>query len=277
MIDRRRILLVEDTPSARDNFAAALRACDYDVDVAANLREAERRLLDRTYHVAIVDVYLGGADNFVNEDGRHVVDFISGLNEGTVAVVVSATDRPQLAANLLQVHGAKVFLSKKEIESGGLAALEDVVKKGLGFCKLNLLPPGKDYSQFLAGDPKPHLWVHECLQRLSPDGGVTGLDRFFSGWLKKMLPALPIRGNRPVLAFQDQSRALQGCCWSKAIGAPCWLFAQPRADSVEILKSTTYERLDWDKPLILHEAAGLRGIVLSDVLHSRSDFVDRMV
>src|SRR4051812_5169300 len=109
MNNAKRIILIEDTPSARDNFATALRGSGYDVDTAADLLEAKRRLLDRTYHVALVDIYLGGPDNFANEEGRVVLDFLDELGEGTVPVVVSATHRPQLTADLFQVHGAKLF------------------------------------------------------------------------------------------------------------------------------------------------------------------------
>lgn len=82
------ILVVEDDLSWQLNYEEILEDEGYLVEVAASKKEADRKLRERTFDVAIVDLRLVDQDP-KNMDGIEVVKLIRNLNASTRAIVKS--------------------------------------------------------------------------------------------------------------------------------------------------------------------------------------------
>lgn len=76
MIERPRVLVVDDEASIRDLLAKTLALTDYDVDVAPDGRAGLDRLHLREYHLLIADLKMPGLDglSFIREAKRYRSD-----------------------------------------------------------------------------------------------------------------------------------------------------------------------------------------------------------
>jgi len=76
MVERPRVLVVDDEASIRDLLAKTLALTDYDVDVAPDGRAGLDRLRLREYHLLIADLKMPGLDglSFIREAKRYRAD-----------------------------------------------------------------------------------------------------------------------------------------------------------------------------------------------------------
>ena len=99
MNHQRRVLLVEDNAGTEGDIRRWLRD-KYHVEVARNLEEAKTCLLNKHYHVAIVDISLVEDDEW-NKDGYRLMEWMTTqpILEGLLCIVITAHHRGDLAIN----------------------------------------------------------------------------------------------------------------------------------------------------------------------------------
>jgi CheY-like chemotaxis protein len=88
MSQKHSVLVIEDDPSWQMNYEEILEEEGYQVDIAANKEEAGRKLRERIFDVAIVDLRLVD-DDPKNTDGIEVVRLMRDLKAPTRAIVKS--------------------------------------------------------------------------------------------------------------------------------------------------------------------------------------------
>src|ERR1039457_2185797 len=136
IVAKSKILLVDDEMSVRRPYSEFLRDEGFLVDEADSLQAAVRLSNDKTYHIALVDVILSRTDPG-NRDGLRVLQHIGSLGEGTVCIVVSQQEDPQLAADVVPEYGALRYLSKTKIRRESLAVLRDAAVQAAQKCTLH--------------------------------------------------------------------------------------------------------------------------------------------
>lgn len=119
MLDKTRILIVEDEDAIRGPYKTSLERRGYNVDEATNLDTAIERINVITYHVAIVDLMLAGP-GVPNLDGLEVLKQLRILNEGTKSIVLSTQKDAQVSADTVQEYSAFRYVKKEIISREGL-------------------------------------------------------------------------------------------------------------------------------------------------------------
>lgn len=117
------ILVVEDDFSWQLNYEEILEDEGYLVEVAASKKEADRKLRERTFDVAIVDLRLVDQDP-KNMDGIEVVKLMRDLNAPTRAIVKSGYLTEEIRGQLDEL-GVFGILDKE----GSARQLMDLVAK----------------------------------------------------------------------------------------------------------------------------------------------------
>lgn len=82
------VLVVEDDPSWQMNYEEILEEEEYLVEVAASKEEADRKLRERTFDVAIVDLRLVDSDP-KNMDGIEFINELRAMRGDTHVIVIS--------------------------------------------------------------------------------------------------------------------------------------------------------------------------------------------
>lgn len=102
---RAKILLVDDEETVRKTVERILIRAGFEVGNASNGREAQLRLAEGEYDVAVVDLYMPDVDGF------QVLEWMQIHAPGVVPVIVSGTSRIEDAIQAVQ-QGAFDFVSK---------------------------------------------------------------------------------------------------------------------------------------------------------------------
>ncbi|MBF0171303.1 MAG: response regulator [Nitrospinae bacterium] len=219
MVGQKRILIIEDTIEFSNSLSSALRTEGYAVDTASDLDKARRALLDKTYHLAIVDLMLGGQTNQENYDGMEALKLLQRLDEGTKAIVLSAQKETDIAAETLQSLGAFRYLSKDAVFTHGLNHLLNLVEVGVANATLTTYGAKSSPLNFLAHTLDSFIWANDCMRSLQVAGGYNTLSKLVEKLLKPYLPLLPERDVSSALTLAaDGSPRLSGELWSKATG-----------------------------------------------------------
>ena len=122
---RGRVLFVSDHPEVATAVGAALRSQDFDVQRAANKREAAARLESSDYDVFIIDVNLADAEGglaflrHLHASAGHLLP----------RVVVISTDAPERISGELQAIGVCDIVPKPVRAEEILAAVEECLDK----------------------------------------------------------------------------------------------------------------------------------------------------
>jgi len=145
MADQSRILVVEDQSSWQAIYKTALQDLGL-VTIVGDVATALDAIYMRFYHVAIVDVHLGEADQD-NLGGLRVLEKIWELDEGTEAIVVTGyatdmfaqfrklrmfglEDKPWLTPeDLLRQSRSAAFLKNYYSKEDGIQAIADKVRQ----------------------------------------------------------------------------------------------------------------------------------------------------
>jgi len=275
MQEQPRVLIIEDDELACETYAGTLTENGYLVDTASNLGVALDHLSRKTYHVALVDIGLGGASDVrdANVDGLEILDFLRSQNEGTAALIVSGKPDTQLAADTLQKYKAARYVAKRSITLGGISKLLEEVEKAKASSKINLYGEEDNILGLLAGKTGEDIWVSECLNRLRPAESYTGLKHFMEGFFEPLLPLLLLKSKDTFMEFERDTKLLHGNLWSKAIAKSLEVFVIPDSDDCKDLAESV--GLSWKSENILnkYKKARLVGYVCQNNSYVRSDFV----
>lgn len=118
----RRVLVVDDEPTVREAFAAALRAKGYDVFLAKDGREALRILKQEFFDLIFLDILLPKVG------GASVLKAIKRRDPEAVVVVI--TGYPQHEETLAALECGPAMLLPKPIKIADLDAVLKIVFKG---------------------------------------------------------------------------------------------------------------------------------------------------
>lgn len=274
-----RILVVENNQNLCDDLAAFLREADYEVDAAYGAPQALERIRLRTYHLALVDLSLNDMgrepttpEDYSNLDGFGVIQAINALQEGTVPVVLSGHPATQVAADSLQVHGAKRFFAKQTIIDGGVSALQKMVKEVLASVRLIRFGGRRSILHFLSNDRDHDIWIDRAVRALDPTYRYDGLPRYMEAFFDDLEPLLPMQGVLHPLAVAAES-LMHGKFWSKALGAPFQAFmANASRDWRQLALAGGYA---WDESARIKEynKLGVMGVAFATPERPREEFI----
>jgi len=273
MAEEKRILVIEDERVLCEVYARALRQKGFVVDTAYDLTDGLRRLSERTYHVAMVDLGLTSPKDIENADGLAILKALQDQSEGTVPIVVSKTFNTQLAADTLQRYGAMWFVAKAMLSREGLPKLTEEVTEALAHCQLRRYGERDDVLSFLAGKADIEIWIGHCLERLKPAGGYRGLKRFMEGFLDDLGPLLPLKNSDEYLPLVGDAPLLHGHLWSKANARALEFFVTRESKDCKTLAEAAGITWESERKLKEYMKARLIGYFFSDPFHQRNDFV----
>jgi CheY-like chemotaxis protein len=263
---RPRILIVEDVAETRESYLTHLQLDGgYRVDAVEDLSGALEALNLKTYDAALIDIMLAGEKDMANRDGVKVVNLVRALNEGTVAVVVTANRETKLARDLLKEHGALDYVTKEELEREGAAKLLTTVRMAVGKSRV-VHKTWDDVVAALAGDRSEREFVAVTMNKLDFRGGFDVLNRTLVGALQHFMPLLPLKDSSGALHFDERYHGFWGTYWSKGAGTAVRVLitgrqpADPGLDDGE------------EQPLLAKSKAGLHVLVTQVRDHGRSAF-----
>jgi len=260
--NRGKVLVVDDREESLAVFAMTIARAGFEVDTATSLSAALEKIRAVTYDIAVVDIDLVGDGN--NEDGIEILDFINNIGEGTLGIVLSAAgmDKPQLVADMLQVHRAFRFVAKMAlVKPGGSRLLVDAVEAALGERVIQYYGRRDNILNLLSAE-EGEGWIDRLIEGLSPKAGYQGLRRFleelFEGFLPILAPrdliaASPDRRSGAWLT-EEGSGGFAGQFWSKGQGTAIEVFIC-RVSSGRRVKN------DGSARLRVHSNFGISGVV----------------
>jgi CheY-like chemotaxis protein len=274
-----RILVVENNRDLCDDLAASLREAGYQVDPAYSAAQALERIRLRTYHLALVDLSLNDMprdpvepEDHSNLDGYGVIQAINDYQEGTAPVVLSGHPETQVAADSLQVHGARRFFAKQTIIDGGLGKLLKMVKEVLADVRLIHAGGRRSLLHFLSNDRDHDIWIDRAVRALDPTYRYDGLPKYMEAFFGDLEPLLPVQGVLHPLALATEG-LMYGAFWSKALAAPFQVFMVNSArDWRELALAGGYA---WDESAQIKEynKLGVMGVAFATPGRPREDFI----
>jgi CheY-like chemotaxis protein len=283
-----RVLVVEDEVLIRANIATFLRSENYDVDVAVDLEDAVSRVRSKTYHVAVIDIMLAGPDR-KNRDGLKVVEEIRSMEEGTLAIVVSQQEDPQVAADTLQGEHVYRYISKVKIEQEGLDVLGAVVRKAADSARLNLFgsavrPGDKVCTPLTAldyvGGIGPEMlvasnnWANLLGRKVFP----REVEDAIAGFLPSWAPLLPEIGAKEYLGMNREPACLVGTFWSKVSSCAVTLIICANDGVESVLSGAVTPECSRANEIVLgarYVKRGLTGLVFRRAGLSRAEFLPK--
>lgn len=261
----------------------------YYVDGAGNLQNALQLVNVKTYHVALVDIMLGGKFDRLNRDGLKILKRMQELDEGNQRVVLSGQDEErQLVRDILKDYEAFDYLDKVELYKRGFSLLYDMISRALKNCQIALygwqkvkyvsgekMEP-KDVLSFLAGTSgNVSIWVDRCLRALQPKGGYIGLQRFLKNFCDPLAPMMPLINVVEPASIDERRRLLGGKFWSKSLGEAIEVVALATQRETEFVEKQLESRWSKNNEIKRFETAGLSGFAFRLEGTERSLFIDK--
>jgi len=109
---QQRILLIDDDDLIAGSLRSYLVKNGCKVDVALDVRDAERFLGDAAYDVIIVDPYLTGGIHHGNGD---LLERVARLQRGAVLFVLTAYSSPELAQSAANCRAAALLTKPQSV------------------------------------------------------------------------------------------------------------------------------------------------------------------
>lgn len=225
---KRRVLVVEDMPDISDSYKHHLERAGYLVDIVDTRRAAVEALKSKFYDIALVDLSL--KDDVTSKGGLDVLDAINRLNEGTKAIVASAT--PEIRDSVASYdRGIAGFIMKGPITSKEIVAKIETALKGH---QRLLIGNFASLTAYLAAPEVTPIWEYPVEAALGC--GYDSMHKIFWKALSPYLPILRKRDSSQSLSIDKGRSAVGGAFWSKAEGHAIWLSA--RGDRGTFLEPT---------------------------------------
>lgn len=281
VLSKKRVLIVEDHANARSLYREGLEQSGFLVDEAGSLTAALVRVEERTYHVAVVDIMLGGPDDRTNRDGIDVLNAIKSLrNEGasvrlkrligTRLIALTGQEEPELAADIISKHGANEYIDKLKYRR---TLVEEIVRRVTAQateCKLGLYGPYESAIEFLAGPTGAAVWTDKCLSILKVGYGT--LQHLLTQLCDHIAPIVGQSGQQSGDLIDIDANVIRGNLWSKALAMPV-TFIVCRENAINTVTKSRAD--DWDEDKLissLHEE-GLVGRIYEIEKVTRAAFV----
>lgn len=105
---RRRVLLVDDEPTARFSLGRYLNLLGLEVDAVATQQEADERIDSRSYHVVITDLRLSGSDG---TEGLDIIAHVRNRQPDAIVILLTAYGTPEVLRSA-RALGVTAILSK---------------------------------------------------------------------------------------------------------------------------------------------------------------------
>jgi CheY-like chemotaxis protein len=213
-----RVLVVEDMPDISDSYRFHLERAGYLVDIVDTRKAAIEALRAKFYDVALVDLSL--KDDVTNKGGIDVLDAINQMQDGTKAIVASATSEIKDSVASYD-RGIKGFIMKGAITS------KDIVEKIEGALKDHRRPILGDFptlTAYLATPEVTPIWEHQVQSAL--DCGYDSMNKILWKAFKPYLPVIRKRDGTPALTIDKARSAVGGMFWSKGEGSSIWFSAR---------------------------------------------------
>jgi hypothetical protein len=233
------------------------------VDTASNRMEALEKVRCRTYHVGMIDIML--TDDPLDRGGIDVIRYIASLEEGTRAIVLSASPDVRVPVEAWK-EGALSYLIKKDIGSS-----EDIcsrVKEAYEKCQIRPCGRFDSLVAYLAVPEQTPHYESYLMRVLRTDMGVT--NQMISTIFAPLVPVLRRKNQRFSLVIDDKGGMAHGLLWSKALGHAVYVDLG-RSDCEYIVPDTIRSM----EPLFEREKGHVKGAVWR-VIDKRDDFVERL-
>ena len=212
----KRVLIVEDDIELQQEFRSIVEENNFEVDTAGNKTEALEKVRCRTYHVGMIDIML--TDDPTDRGGIDVLKYINSLQEGTQAIVLSATPDVRVPVEVWK-EGALSYLIKKDIISS-----EDIlneVEKAYQRCQIRSYGKFTSMIAYLASPEKTPFYEDRLMRLLGGD-----IDLVRSAFKFVFVPLQPFlrKKNQRFSIFVDGERGMiHGLVWSKALGCAVYV------------------------------------------------------
>ncbi len=216
MSAKRRVLIIEDDADLMDKLRRIVGRAGHDVDVARTKPEALEKIRCRTYHAAMIDIML--SDDPSDRGGIECLEYLQQLDEGTAAVVLSATNDVRVPVEAWK-KGAITYLVKKDIRSSEdiLAPLDEALEN----CVLRVYGPFDQLTAYLAATSDPTSFEARLMIVLGK--GIGGLYELLKSVFSPLLPVLRPKPPKSAITIDPPGHRVNATLWSKALGAPVWV------------------------------------------------------
>ena len=120
---RGRILVIDDEPDIRESLEALLSGENYDVDLASNAAEGQKRLEHSSYDLVLLDLMMP------DKSGMQVLEEIRARDKETPVFMITAYGSVEVAVDALK-HGANDYFSKPWDNEKLLIEIDRMISKG---------------------------------------------------------------------------------------------------------------------------------------------------
>lgn len=217
MSSKKRVLIIEDDRIIRDKFKKIIEKMSIEVEIAGTKLEALEKIKCRTYHVALIDIML--SDNPFDRGGIECLSKLNDLNEGTEAVVISATNDIRVPVEAWK-KGALEYLIKKDIRTS--KDITEIIGKAINKCKLKLFGKHDYLTDYLACEENTTIFEAKLMEVFGSN--INDLYNICNRIFKEILPILKEKGKKQILNIDTNNKQLTGLMWSKAVGQPIWIY-----------------------------------------------------
>ena len=120
---RGKILVIDDEPDIRESLEALLSGEDYQVDLASNAAEGQKRLEHSSYDLVLLDLMMP------DKSGMQVLEEIRARDHETPVFLITAYGSVEVAVEALK-HGANDYFSKPWDNEKLLIEIDRMISKG---------------------------------------------------------------------------------------------------------------------------------------------------
>jgi CheY-like chemotaxis protein len=214
----KRILVVEDIEAIRKDIVDDLMKyfADVQIDEAPSEEAAMQAIRNRTYHLAVLDIML--TEEKGHRGGLNVLDELKKLNEGTVAIMLSATPDINCAIHAIRSRIVVDYIHKNELRNN-INLLINPIREALAAAHIPIYGKYGRLTSYLASPAEPSVWEYGAMTTISTVG-FDPLNHALSDVFRTITPVLKGKGDEATPGFKidKQNSALHGVFWSKARG-----------------------------------------------------------
>ena len=214
----KRILLVEDIEDIRKDLIDDIRKifADVQIDEAPSEEAAMQAIRNRTYHVAVLDIML--TEEKGHRGGLNVLDELKKLNEGTVAIMLSATPDINCAIHAIRSRIVVDYIHKNELRNN-INLLINPIREALAAAQIPIYGKYGRLTSYLSAPEDPAIWEYDAMTSISTVG-FDPLNQALSDTFRTITPVLKANNAEGMPGFKiDKKRsAIHGVFWSKARG-----------------------------------------------------------
>lgn len=207
-----RILVIEDNSEIQRYYSRGLERKETGFDIVESRVEAVQKLKRRSYEGAIVDLQLTEDESY--SQGIEVLRYIRAVNEGTKAMVVSATPNVQDIIDSYEVGAVKVI-------SKGDKSYAEIAEDFADACKkvtLRNFGEFRSLNAYLASPDTVPIW-EDAVQRVLRCG-YPSMQKTIRTAFSKYLPILRLSEFAESMSRDETRGMVFGTFWSKAKGFP---------------------------------------------------------